>query len=185
MSPCGKRQECNRASANCCRVQGRLMAESSHDTRLIKWCFSRRRTMQTRRAIQRNDQEDLRAQLRKLVETRDQHAELLHEHGRVTTRIRFSPGDLKKVSALRRKVEQTAAKVSNSRREAQPSPAATFVTPAELLTEQMLASRWFCSRSRLQHWRSDGQGPRYLRIGGRILYPLADVKEFEAAHRAK
>ncbi len=51
------------------------------------------------------------------------------------------------------------------------------------LTEQMLATRWFCSRSRLQHWRSQAKGPQFLKIGARILYAIGDIENFEAARR--
>ena len=44
-----------------------------------------------------------------------------------------------------------------------------------LLTEQLLAQRWFCSTSRLQRWRMDEKGPSYLKIGGKVLYRLEDA----------
>lgn len=48
-----------------------------------------------------------------------------------------------------------------------------------LLSEDHLAQRWLCSKSRLQKWRSAGQGPAYLKIGKRVLYRLADIDYFE------
>ena len=49
----------------------------------------------------------------------------------------------------------------------------------DLLTEQMLAARWHCSSSRLQYWRSHGIGIPYAKIGGKVLYRLEEVIEFE------
>lgn len=49
----------------------------------------------------------------------------------------------------------------------------------DLLTEQMLAARWHCSSSRLQYWRSHGIGIPYTKMGGKVLYRLEDVIEFE------
>jgi hypothetical protein len=33
----------------------------------------------------------------------------------------------------------------------------------------------------LERWRWLGQGPRYCKIGGRVVYRLADVEEHEAS----
>lgn len=43
-----------------------------------------------------------------------------------------------------------------------------------------LARRWHLSPRTLERWRSQGQGPRYLKIGGRVLYRLEDIEAFEA-----
>jgi len=56
------------------------------------------------------------------------------------------------------------------------------VEPArELLTEIMLADRWVCSVARLQRWRTVGEGPPYLKIVGKVLYRLKDIKAYEEA----
>jgi hypothetical protein len=34
-------------------------------------------------------------------------------------------------------------------------------------------------RDTLANWRSKGLGPKFTRIGGRIFYPLADLKRWE------
>jgi len=31
----------------------------------------------------------------------------------------------------------------------------------------------------LANWRSRGEGPEYLKVGGRVLYPLEKVQEWE------
>ena len=46
--------------------------------------------------------------------------------------------------------------------------------------ESELALRWRMSERTLQRWRQAGKVPRYLRLGGRVLYPIADVLAFEA-----
>jgi hypothetical protein len=53
--------------------------------------------------------------------------------------------------------------------------------PRELLTEKMLADRWVCSVARLQRWRTVGEGPRYLKIVGKVLYRLKDIEAYEEA----
>ena len=44
-----------------------------------------------------------------------------------------------------------------------------------------LAARWRVSPRTLEQWRWRGIGPRYLKIGGRVIYPLAEVEAYEAA----
>ena len=44
-----------------------------------------------------------------------------------------------------------------------------------------LAERWHISPRTLEQWRWQGQGPRYLKIGGRVVYRLSDIEAFEAA----
>jgi hypothetical protein len=50
-----------------------------------------------------------------------------------------------------------------------------------LLTPQALAERWQgqISLVTLATWRSRKLGPRYIKIGGRVLYPLDGVEEWE------
>ncbi|MBP8295025.1 MAG: hypothetical protein KAX84_02885 [Burkholderiales bacterium] len=129
--------------------------------------------------------DDSREWLKEFDTAMAQNSEMLRKDGRVITRIRFALDDLKKASKLRRKVEKPDAKLANPGIKKILRPAPASIAPPELLTEQLLAVRWFCSRSRLQHWRTDGKGPRYLKIGGRILYRLTDVQNFETASRVK
>jgi hypothetical protein len=49
------------------------------------------------------------------------------------------------------------------------------------LDQTTLASRWQMSPRTLEQWRWKGAGPQYLKIGGRIVYRLADIEAFEAA----
>ena len=50
---------------------------------------------------------------------------------------------------------------------------------------QDLKKRWFCSTSRLQRWRMNEKGPSYLKIGGKVLYRLEDVRLYELSCRVK
>lgn len=49
------------------------------------------------------------------------------------------------------------------------------------LTQGQLADRWQISPRTLERWRWLGEGPRYLKLGGRVIYRLNDVENYEAA----
>lgn len=57
-------------------------------------------------------------------------------------------------------------------------------TADEFLLEAELAKRWRRSPRTLQRWRRAGSGLAFVQIGGRVLYPLADVLAHEAALRS-
>jgi hypothetical protein len=38
------------------------------------------------------------------------------------------------------------------------------------------------SHRSLERWRSQGRGPRFLKINGRCLYRLEDIESFEREH---
>lgn len=48
------------------------------------------------------------------------------------------------------------------------------------LTQLELADRWRLSGRTLEKWRQLCSGPRYLRVGGRVLYPVTEVEAYEA-----
>lgn len=50
------------------------------------------------------------------------------------------------------------------------------------LDQNGLADRWLISPRTLEQWRWQGRGPKYLKIGGRVVYRLEDVEAFEAAN---
>jgi hypothetical protein len=56
------------------------------------------------------------------------------------------------------------------------------MTSSEFLTDLQLAERWHLHRQTLIRWRSLYKGPAYLRINGRVLYPLAEVEQYEKAN---
>jgi hypothetical protein len=43
-----------------------------------------------------------------------------------------------------------------------------------------LARRWKISPRTLERWRWLREGPRYLKLGGRVLYRVADIEEFRS-----
>jgi hypothetical protein len=43
-----------------------------------------------------------------------------------------------------------------------------------------LARRWRMSPRTLERWRWLKTGPRYLKIGGRVVYRLEDIEAYEA-----
>ncbi|MBM3536054.1 MAG: DNA-binding protein [Alphaproteobacteria bacterium] len=49
------------------------------------------------------------------------------------------------------------------------------------LNQAELARRWALNHRTLERWRWMGCGPRYLKIGGRVVYRLADIETYEAA----
>lgn len=48
------------------------------------------------------------------------------------------------------------------------------------LDQNSLATRWLISPRTLEQWRWQGRGPRFLKIGGRVVYRLRDIEAFEA-----
>lgn len=48
------------------------------------------------------------------------------------------------------------------------------------LNQTQLAARWGISPRTLERWRCEGQGPRYLKLGGRVAYRVEDIEDFES-----
>lgn len=42
-----------------------------------------------------------------------------------------------------------------------------------------VAARWHVSPRTLERWRWCGSGPRFLKIGGRVVYRLEDIEAYE------
>ena len=51
--------------------------------------------------------------------------------------------------------------------------------PTVHLKQADLAARWNISPRTLERWRWQGEGPRYLKIGGRVCYRLEDIDAYE------
>ena len=51
---------------------------------------------------------------------------------------------------------------------------------AHHLNQVELGRRWRISHRTLERWRWLKQGPRYLKIGGRVVYRLEDIEAYEA-----
>lgn len=52
----------------------------------------------------------------------------------------------------------------------------TFLNPCEF------AERWHRSVKTLERWRSEGSGPVYLKLHGKVLYRLSDVEAYETRY---
>ena len=48
------------------------------------------------------------------------------------------------------------------------------------LSQRHLADRWGISEASLERWRSEGIGPVFLKLQGRVLYRLEDVETYES-----
>ncbi|WP_338065783.1 helix-turn-helix domain-containing protein [Oceaniglobus ichthyenteri] len=55
------------------------------------------------------------------------------------------------------------------------------------LNQKELARRWGISHRTLERWRHVGQGPTFLKLGGRVLYRREEIEAFEESQlqRAK
>lgn len=49
------------------------------------------------------------------------------------------------------------------------------------LNQIELAVRWRVSHRTLERWRWTGEGPRFVKLGGRVVYRLSDIEEYEQA----
>lgn len=56
-----------------------------------------------------------------------------------------------------------------------------MTTTTEYLTPKELADRWRgqVNTRTLANWRSGNQGPRFVKIGGRVLYRIEDIIAYE------
>jgi len=53
---------------------------------------------------------------------------------------------------------------------------------SDYLTATQLAKRWGIHPTTLARWRLKGHGPAYFRTPGFVLYPLAEVEQYEKAN---
>ena len=51
------------------------------------------------------------------------------------------------------------------------------------IMQLQLAARWHLSPRTLEQWRWLGKGPRFLKIGARVLYDEDDIEDYEADRR--
>jgi len=47
------------------------------------------------------------------------------------------------------------------------------------LNQKQLAARWSISEATLERWRSEGIGPKFLKLCGRVLYRQVDIDAYE------
>lgn len=49
----------------------------------------------------------------------------------------------------------------------------------KFLTLKQLAARWCMEPGTLRNWKSQGKGPKAIKIGGKVLYPVGNIEEYE------
>ena len=49
----------------------------------------------------------------------------------------------------------------------------------KFINTKELAERWDRSPSTIENWRSNGRGPKYLKLEGRVLYSLEEIEGYE------
>ena len=49
-----------------------------------------------------------------------------------------------------------------------------------MMNENELATRWNISPKTLQRWRSEGRGPRFIKLSKRVVYPIDEVLDYES-----
>lgn len=47
-------------------------------------------------------------------------------------------------------------------------------------SEEEFGKRWGISAKTLQRWRSEGRGPKFMKLSKRVLYPIDEVYTFES-----
>jgi hypothetical protein len=50
---------------------------------------------------------------------------------------------------------------------------------ANCINQIQLAVRWGISHRTLERWRWTGEGPKFVKLGGRVVYRLSDIEEYE------
>lgn len=45
--------------------------------------------------------------------------------------------------------------------------------------QKQLAARWDVSEATLERWRSEGIGPKFLKLGGHVVYRQVDIEAYE------
>ena len=56
------------------------------------------------------------------------------------------------------------------------------MSSSDYLTTAQLADRWGVHCDTLLRWRKAGKGPNYFKTPGSVLYPLAEVEQYEKAN---
>ncbi|MFZ5593293.1 MAG: helix-turn-helix transcriptional regulator [Pseudomonadota bacterium] len=49
------------------------------------------------------------------------------------------------------------------------------------LNQKQLATRWGVSEATLERWRSEGIGPKFLKLCGQVRYRQIDIEAYEEA----
>lgn len=49
-----------------------------------------------------------------------------------------------------------------------------------MMTTKELAKEWGVSAGTLANWRSQNRGPKFLRLGRKVVYKTKDIEKFES-----
>lgn len=79
----------------------------------------------------------------------------------------------------RKKVSEQSVQPPSPPPPDRPQGICKFHSVMVIISEELLAERWFCSVSRIQRWRSQKIGPPYIKMMGRILYRVSDIEAYE------
>jgi hypothetical protein len=82
---------------------------------------------------------------------------------------------------MRKTANATALREIQAPRDAPAEPEACPAAGANHLTQLELARRWCLSTATIERWRSEGIGPRFLKLGGQVRYRLDDILAYEAS----
>jgi len=47
------------------------------------------------------------------------------------------------------------------------------------LNQTQIAERWSISQRTLEHWRWEGTGPQFLKLGRRVVYRLKEIEAYK------
>lgn len=61
--------------------------------------------------------------------------------------------------------------------------AGSEIPPVNHINQYQLSKRWNISARTLEHWRWEGVGPSYIKLGRRVVYSAADIEAFEREQR--
>lgn len=50
------------------------------------------------------------------------------------------------------------------------------------LTAKQLGERWHMAGGTLQNWRTKGFGPKFIKWGKTVLYPITEIEAWEKKH---
>ena len=54
----------------------------------------------------------------------------------------------------------------------------------DFLTPKELATRWRLNQQTPANWRSERRGPRWTKIGSKVLYPFEGIQSYEQSNQS-
>lgn len=72
-------------------------------------------------------------------------------------------------------------RLTRSEAEHMAEPTKDTITPLNVSTKEAASLLGVASHT-LENWRTEGKGPRYVKHGSRVLYPLDGLRAYNEAH---